>query len=106
MPRPPAIPLQEKTRLVLAVLAKETTIAEAAKSAQVTEQSVINWRRQFVDGGCAGLAGGAADRRPEREEQLVNEIKRLKMALGEAYVEVMTWRKVGGARKVPSETSK
>lgn len=39
MPRPPAVPPEEKVRLVLSVLAGEMTIAEAARRGKVSEQS-------------------------------------------------------------------
>lgn len=42
MPRPPAVPPEEKSRLVLAILAGELTVAEAARKAKVSEQSVSN----------------------------------------------------------------
>ncbi|MEU5317493.1 transposase [Streptomyces sp. NPDC021056] len=108
MPRRPALPPQEKTKIVLAVLSRECSIAEAARRCGVTDQSVLNWRRQFVEGGTAKLAGEASALPPqpqERELQLAGEVRKLKMALGEAYAELMTWRKVGDARRFPSGTS-
>lgn len=106
MPRPPALPLQDKVRIVLSVLAKEKTVAEAARQAQVSEQSIANWRKQFIEGGSTGLAGPPAVRPTAHQEHLTDEVRRLKVALGEAYVELMTWRKIGDYRRVPSRTSR
>ncbi|MFI7295382.1 transposase [Streptomyces sp. NPDC050121] len=106
MPRPPALPAKDKTRLVLAVLAKECTVSEAARAAQVSEQSIANWRRQFLEGGSMALAGAAPPSGSQREAALIEEVHRLKQALGEAYVEVMAWRRTGDRPRVPSRTSK
>ena len=51
MPRPPAVPVEEKTRLVLAILAGEMSTAEAARKAKVSEQSMSTWKRLFLEGG-------------------------------------------------------
>ena len=107
MARPPALPPEQKTRLVLAVLSKERTVSEAARSARVSEQSIANWRRQFVEGGGVALAGKTpADPAGQREAALLNAVSKLKQALGEAYVELMAWRRAGAPRHVPSATSK
>jgi transposase len=107
MPRPPALPAEQKTRLVLAVLSKEHSVSEAARMARVSEQSIANWRRQFVEGGSVALAGRApTSPAGQREAALRKEVDRLKQALGEAYVELMACRRVGVPRHVPSGTSK
>ena len=51
MARPPALPAEEKTRIVLSILAGELTVAEAARRAKVSEQSVGTWKRQFLEAG-------------------------------------------------------
>jgi transposase len=51
MPRSPAIPVEDKVRIVLSVLAGERTMAEAARRARVSEQSVSTWKRQFIENG-------------------------------------------------------
>ncbi len=107
MPRPPALPPQDKARVVLSVLTGERTLAEAARAAQVSEQSIANWRRQFIEGGTAKLAGLAGNRPSDREEQLSAQVRQLKAALGEAYVELIAWRKQGQRRiPVPSGVSR
>jgi len=37
MVRPPALPAEERTRIVLSILAGELTVAEAARRAKVSE---------------------------------------------------------------------
>lgn len=108
MPRRPVLPPQDKAKVVLSVLSRETTVADAARRCGVTDQSIANWRRQFIEGGTAKLSGEAPAVPPqphERERQLANEVRKLKIALGEAYAELMTWRKVGDARRFPSRAS-
>ena len=51
-------PAEEKVRIVLSILAGEITVAEAARRAKVSEQSVGNWKRQFLEAGKTGLAAG------------------------------------------------
>jgi transposase len=52
--RPPVFPAEEKVRLVLSILAGEIAVAEAARRAKVSEQSVENWKRQLLEAGRAG----------------------------------------------------
>lgn len=58
MGRPPAIPTDDKLRLVLAVISGEMSIAQAARHGKVSEQSVSRWKQQFVAGGAQGLVRG------------------------------------------------
>ena len=51
MPRPPAVALEERTRLVLAILAGEMSIAEAVHRVKVSEQSVGKWKGTAHDRG-------------------------------------------------------
>ncbi len=64
MSRPPVFPVEDKTRIVLSVLAGEMTIAEAARRNKVSETSVAKWKQQFLESGPgrAGLAAGGASR--------------------------------------------
>ncbi len=72
MARPPAFPAEEKVRIVLSILAGEVTVAEAARRAKVSEQSVGNWKRQFLESGRAGLVAGKSGP-STREAQLEAE---------------------------------
>ena len=49
MGRPPSIPVEKKTRIVLSVLAGEVSIAEAARREKVSEQSIGRWKADFLD---------------------------------------------------------
>jgi transposase len=57
MGRPPVIPAERKTRIVLSVLAGEMTIAEAARREKVSEQSIGRWKADFLEAGKTALAG-------------------------------------------------
>lgn len=105
MSRPPAMPAEEKARIVLSVLSGEMTIAEAARRNKVSEQSVSRWKSQFLDGGRAGLAEGSRPGSSSREQQLQAEIDELTAALGEAHVQLRVWKK-SAERLAPSGTSR
>ncbi len=105
MARPPVLPAEEKTRIVLSILAGEMTVAEAARRVKVSEQSVGTWKRQFLDAGRAGLAAGKAGP-STREQHLEAEVADLTQALGEAAVEIRVWKKSAEGRVGPSRTSR
>jgi transposase len=80
------IPAEEKTRLVLAVLANELTCAEAARRCGVTAVTVTKWKHQFLAAGAerleeipSGSAGWAAfptppgARRPHPQQAYLND---------------------------------
>ena len=106
MSRPPVFPVEDKVRIVLSVLAGEVTVAEAARKAKVSEQSVGNWKRQFLEAGKLGLAAGGSSRPSSREEQLAAQVEDLTTALGEAHVELRVWKKSAEGRLAPSRTSR
>jgi transposase len=85
MGRPPSIPAEKKTRIVLSVLAGEMTIAEAARNEKVSEQSIGRWKADFLEAGKTALAAGKSGP-STREEQLEAEVADLTQALGEAAV--------------------
>lgn len=102
---------EEKTRLVLAVLAGEMSGAEAARRCGVSPAQVLKWKYQFLDAGSArmpevpsGAAHGAGS--PE-QRRLRLENEELKLALAEATVQLRVWQR-GAALvdQVPSRTSK
>ena len=105
------IPVEEKTRLVLAVLANEMTCAEAARRCGVTAVTVTKWKHQFLAAGAERLKevpGGHAGKlgTPEqRRLRLKNE--QLKLALAEATVQLRIWQRGAVyADQVPSLTSR
>jgi transposase len=104
MSRPPAFPAEQKTRIVLSILAGEITTAEAARQYKVSEQSIGTWKRQFLEAGKAGLAP-TAPKSSSREAQLEREVEELKAALGEATVELRVWKR-SAEYLPPSRTSR
>jgi transposase len=85
--RPPALSPEKKYAIVVDVLSGRKSTAQSAREAGVSEQSIGNWRRQFLAGGRTALSG-AVSLQDERERRLAAEIKELKAALGEAYVQL------------------
>lgn len=99
MPRPPAIPADQKAALVLSILAGRMTAAEAARTAGVSGQAISNWKRRFVEAGSVGLEANS-DQPSTREVQLKNEIAQLKSALGDSYLQLRAIRStLRGARR-------
>lgn len=76
MGRPPVIPAEQKTRIVLSVLAGEVSIAEAARKEKVSEQSIGRWKADFLEAGRTALASGRTGP-STREEQLEAEVTEL-----------------------------
>lgn len=105
MGRPPVIPPEKKTRIVLAVLSGETSIVEAARKEQVSEQSISRWKADFVEAGRTALTAGRSGP-STREAQLQAEVADLTQALGEAAVELRVWKKSAEGRLGPSRTSR
>ena len=107
MGRPPALPVDDKVEIVLAVLGKELTMAQAARRYEVTEQSISRWKSQFIAGGRVGLEFGSHPvRGSPREQELLAENTQLRTALGEALVEARVWRMSAESRLGPTPTSR
>ena len=104
MARPPVFPVEDKFRIVLSVISGEMTVAQAARRGKVSEQSISTWKRQFLEGGKAGLVEGGRPGPNPRERQLLDEVEELKAALGEAHVELRVWKKSAEHRLGPSRT--
>jgi transposase len=105
MGRPPLIPPEKKTRIVLAILAGEMSMAEAARKEKVSEQSIGRWKAEFLEAGRTALVAGRSGP-SSREEQLEAEVVELTQALGEAHVELRVWKKSAEGRLGPSRTSR
>ncbi|MGH3881395.1 MAG: transposase [Actinophytocola sp.] len=105
MGRPPVIPAEKKTRIVLSVLAGEMTIAEAARREKISEQSIGRWKADFLEAGKTAVAAGRSGP-STREQQLEAEVADLTQALGEAAVELRVWKKSAEGRLGPSRTSR
>jgi transposase len=105
MARPSTKTPDEKLRIVLAVLKGELSAAEAGRRHGVSEQTISNWRRAFLDAGRAGLATNKDRRHNSREAALEAEIEDLKAALGEAHVQLRVWKRSADLLP-PSRTSR
>ncbi len=106
MARPPALPLDDKLRIVLSILVGESTVAAAARENHLSEQTIGNWKKQFIQNGREGLKGALrTETASARELALKAEIEELKAALGEAHVQLRVWMKTAD-QQIPSRTSK
>ena len=77
-----------KDSAVLSVLAGEMSIPKATRKAKVSEESVANWKRQFIEAGRQGVAEGGKPGPNSRERALLAEMEEVKAALGEAHVQL------------------
>jgi transposase len=105
------IAAEEKTRLVLAVLAGEMSAAEAARRCGVTAPQVLKWKYQFLDAGAQRLqevpSGPAGNAGSPEQRRLQRENEQLKLALAETTVQLRIWQRGAAlADQVPSPTSK
>jgi transposase len=106
MARPVVLSVEDKFRLVVAVISGELTVAEAARRSKVSEQSIGNWKRQFLEGGKQGLADGGRPGSHPQVRRLEDEVEELKAALGEAHVELRVWKKSAEYRLGPTRPSR
>lgn len=73
MARPSVFSVDDKFRLVVAVISGELSVAEAARRGKASEQSIQVWKRQFLESGKAGLAGNGGVQPSQRERALAEE---------------------------------
>lgn len=106
MARPVSISVDDKYRLVLSVVSGEMSVAEAARRGKASEQSISNWKRQFLEGGKQGLAEGGRPGSSPQLQRLEAELEDVKAALGEAHVELRVWKKSAEHRLGPTRTSR
>lgn len=106
MARPVVLSVEDKFRLVVAVISGELTVAEAARRSKVSEQSIGNWKRQFLGAGKQGLADGGRPGSNPQVRRLADEVEELKAALGEAHVELRVWKKSAEYRLGPTRPSR
>jgi transposase len=104
--RPSVLSVEDKFRLVFSVISGEMSIAEAARRSKVSETSIGNWKRQFLEGGKQGLADGGRPGSSPQERRLEAEVEELKAALGEAHVELRVWKRSAEYRLGPTRSSR
>lgn len=105
MGRKPFRTTDEKLAVVLSVLKGDMTQVEAGRRLELSQTTISKWLRQFTEGGREALERGDNPRKvgSKRETELEEKVEELTTALGEAYVELRTWRK-GGVPYRPSRT--
>jgi transposase len=103
MARPPVHPVETKLKIVLSVLGREMTAAEAARRHGISETSIGKWKDQFLAGGRAGLEAPARRGPSGREARLEAQVDELTRALGEAHVELRVLKR-GGPAGFPSSS--
>lgn len=103
MARPPQVAPEKKIRIVLAVIAGDVKVAEAARKEGVSEASIHKWKNEFLEAGRQVLTAPRSGP-SSREAQLEAEIADLTQALGEAAVELRVWKKSAEGRLGPSRT--
>lgn len=86
-------PTDTKEQIVLAVLGGQLSVAEAARQHGVNESLIHTWKAQFLEAGCARLAG---DRQGDRHTELERENERLKVLVGEKELALQIAKKVRG----------
>ena len=89
----------------MSILAGELSCAEAARRTKVSETTIGNWKRQFLEAGAAGIEAGGRPG-PNAAERVQAEVDELTAALGEAHVELRVWKKSAEHRLGPSRTSR
>lgn len=103
MARPSSHSVETKLKIVLSVMGREMTMAEASRRHGISETSIGKWKDQFLAGGKAGLAQGAQRGPTGRERQLEARLGEVTQALGEAHVELRVLKR-GGAAGFPSSS--
>jgi transposase len=80
------VPVDERFRVVLAVLQGEMSVAEAARRHGVTATTISNWQDRLIEAGKGGLENkisGPAHGGTVAERRLRSENEQLKLALAE-----------------------
>ena len=97
MGRKPFRSTDEKVAVVLAVLKGDMSQVEAGRRLELSQTTISKWLKQFLEAGREGLDRGDNARKStsKHEEELETKVEELTAALGEAYVELRTWRKGG-----------
>lgn len=105
MGRKPFRTTDEKVAVVLSVLRGDMSQVEAGRRLELSQTTISKWLKQFTEAGREGLDRGDNPRKPvsKKESDLETQVQDLTTALGEAYVELRTWRK-GGVPYHPSRT--
>jgi transposase-like protein len=74
---------KRKAEVILQILRQTTTVVDVARQNDLTPSEVQDWIDTFLKAGEKGLKARASD----LQEQTEKEIKELKAAIGDLYVE-------------------
>ena len=74
---------KRKAEIILQILRQTTTVVDVARQNDLTPSEVQDWIDTFLKAGEKGLKARASD----LQEQTEKEIKELKAAIGDLYVE-------------------
>lgn len=105
MGRPPVIPAEEKISILLSILSREMSLAEAGRRENVSGQSIGRWKSELLEVGKVTLVAGKTGP-PSREEPLKAAVSEFREALGESAVEISIWRKGAEVRLGRSRSSR
>lgn len=100
MARTSNVSKEKRLMAVMSVLRGEATAVQAARSVGVSEQTVHNWKRAFLEAGVAGLEAGKPASRSQREAALEAENEQLKTALGETVAELRVVKRGRSTREI------
>jgi transposase len=91
---------------LLQLLEVRTTVVQAPREHQVSETSISNGKRQFIEAGCVGLIPGCSAETAVRKAELETENEQFRAALDEAMVLVRVRTMSAEGRLGPSRTSR
>lgn len=93
-----AVPIEQRTEAVLALLRREESAAKIARRWGVSEPTLYRWRDQFLDGGKAALASGPGQRDPRQRalQELEQQLAERDQVIGELTIANRIFKKVTG----------
>ena len=85
---------------VLSVLKGEATAVDAGRKVGVSEQTVHNWKRAFLDAGAEAMLHPKSAGKSDREMILEVQVEQLNAALGETVAELRVVKKGRSTREI------
>lgn len=97
MGRKSAVSTEKRSEAVLALLRREESNAQIARRYGVSEQTLVRWRDEFLEGGKLRLKGKAIDADMSREiARLQREVESREQVIGELTVANRILKKLSG----------
>lgn len=98
MPKKLELSVEERAQLVLRLLSKEEPVAQIARRAGVSEQTLYRWREEFISAGKQALNGRGADATLAKEiSRLSAQLSERDQVIGELTVANRILKKLSGA---------